>query len=688
MESVSYSSKGEEIFNVNENKTLIALNNSIYYGEGKMQSNGIMSLTALTARDNTAVIDSFEYQISDRIDISSLLGCNIEFFYKSENNSDRMLLWAKAKANNKILEINATDLLPDDSKYNVENIVYLKNGKRTDCSIYKYADIFYNNMLYNSPSVIKPKSGIMRLIDNDYDGVYDIVIIEEFKNIFITSVSITGGFIADKYGDPIFLDEYKNVKIIQNGKVTDIDYVKNNCVASYIESPNKEYLYVYINGTQKNEVLEAVGEKDGKTAYTFAGKEYILASSYEKLLNDADYLMCEAVPGRRYLVSLDMAGNIAALEKAEEPLMYAYLIKVAADDTAMADRNSALLRLLLETGEKITAATDKKITVDGVAGKTGSDLLSYDKLTNAYGVFKNQVVKVSFTSEGKLKEIDFADDCTSEYGYDNTKFTCNYTGSVQFNSKHSYMIENKYALNRDTVVFAKYTNLDDDEPYVVLKSNYVETDHKHNVSLYDCDETFTVGALSVILSADAMVEQRVVLVDKTKYQRMDDGNYYMHVDGYSFGASVSYTELNEDVLPKDLKRGDILKIALYDNRLIYASRICSLKTQMTPFVNDYNTVFCTIFGEVYSVGSNGILTLTPEGYSGGKLLATSFKGKTYLKVSIYDSVNDEITTGSISDLVQVSEPQANGELASSANNTRVFILRRNEYALDAVIVYY
>ena len=137
-----------------------------------------------------------------------------------------------------------------------------------------------------------------------------------------------------------------------------------------------------------------------------------------------------------------------------------------------------------------------------------------------------------------------------------------------------------------------------------------------------------------------------------------------------------------------MKRGDLLKISLYNNRVLSTSVLCRLSTDTSPFIDGYGSRFCTIFGEVYSVGNNGILTVNPQGHANGKLTATSFKGKTYLKVQIYDKNNDEISIGTISDLVQVSEPQTDGTLLQTDSNTRAFLFRRSEYLMDAVIVYY
>ena len=688
METSGFTSGGEITYEISGGNELLSQNNHIYYGEGIVQNNGIVSLITGERKENTAVIDSKEYIIADNIDITAFLGCRVKYFYKSESGSDETLLWAACHTRNDIITVKSEDLMPEDPAYSGTNIVYMTDNKKKQISVNKYADIFYNYMIYNDYSVLKPKSGTMKFIDNDNDNVYDIVIVEEFDNIFVKSVSINGGFIADKYGNTIFLDDYKNVRIIENGKSLELAEIKNDCVVSFVKSPDNEYIYIYVNDTGKSERLEAIGEDNEKKTYYFSDGEYKIASSYEELISQGKYITVIPEVGENYKYYLDMSGNIAEIQKSEErSLMYAYLIDAAADDSVLAAKDTALVRLLLENGEKITALTDKKIRLNGVDGKTGTDLLESSQLWED-GEILNQVVMVAFDAEGNIDEFKFAQGNTSEYGYDNTTFTCDYSGNTRFNSKHTYMIENKYTIGRDAIIFAKYNNLEENEPFFVIKPNVIETDNKHNVSLYDCDETLTPKAVSVELTADSMFEQRIVLVDKAKYVKQDDGEFYMQIAGYSFGEPVTYTELYEHVFPDNLKRGDLLKISLYNNRVLSTSVLCRLSTDTSPFIDGYGSRFCTIFGEVYSVGNNGILTVNPQGHANGKLTATSFKGKTYLKVQIYDKNNDEISIGTISDLVQVSEPQTDGTLLQTDSNTRAFLFRRSEYLMDAVIVYY
>lgn len=687
-EAAEFSSTGGAIYKTDEDRELLSVNHSIYYDEGTVQSNGIVTYLSRTVGENIAVIDGRDYIMADSADLSRLLGCKVKFFYRYEKNGNNVLLYARVMPNNDILEISADSLLPDDPLYKGTNIVYLKDGKRTDIELDRYADIFRNNMICNDYAVLKPSAGTLRFIDNDSDGKQDVVIIEEFENIFVSSVSIVGEFIGDRFGNTLFLDEYDNVKISDGGKEISLENVRSGCVVSYVASNDKKYVYVYVNPVGRTDTLLYTGEENARAVYSFSNTEYNSSSSFEKLKSNGEYLICDARPGKGYTYWLDMAGNVAYMEESDESRpMYAYLINAAAHSKATGGANKAELKLLLETGETITAVTEKKITLNGISDKTGADFLALGDLY-ADGEIKEQVIRLELNGDGNISMLELAAECTSEYGYDNTGFTRDYSGNLKFNSKASYMMSYKYTVGSDTIIFAKYKDLDSDDAYVVAKPGSIETDNSHNMVLYDCDETLVPKVISVEMTSDTMYEQRIVLVDKTRYAADKNGATCMQVSGYSFGRAVTYTEMYEGTFPKDLKRGDVLKIAQYRDRVLRAEKLCSLKDDKTPFINGYGTVYCTIFGEVYSVGANGILTLNPTGHENGYLTATSFKGKTYLTVQIYDSVNNTVSVGTLADLVQTAEPAADGTLAANDNNTRVLLLRRNEYLLDAVIVYY
>ena len=74
-------------------------------------------------------------------------------------------------------------------QYNIQFLDKLLKEKIKEAKISPYAEIIYNNALYNAANInhLKPAMGKIRLIDSNNDKNYDVVIVEEFRNVFTTS---------------------------------------------------------------------------------------------------------------------------------------------------------------------------------------------------------------------------------------------------------------------------------------------------------------------------------------------------------------------------------------------------------------------------------------------------------------------------------------------------------------------
>ena len=698
METSGFTSGGEITYEISGGNELLSQNNHIYYGEGIVQNNGIVSLITGERKENTAVIDSKEYIIADNIDITAFLGCRVKYFYKSESGSDETLLWAACHTRNDIITVKSEDLMPEDPAYDKTTIVYSKNNKRTTLNIDKLADVVYNNTIHNVYNVLKPKSGTMKFIDNDNDNIYDIVIVEEFKNMFVKSVPTAGNMIVGKYNQTIYLDDYTNVKIIDNGKIIGLDGLKNNRIISYIESLDNEYIYIYVNETGKTDTLTASGEKNGETVYCFSDTEYIMAESYKTLIEEGIYSVVSPQIGQSYKYYLDMSGNIADVEEADVKLQYAYLINAVTDDSPVGDKNTAIVRLLLQNGEKVTAATNKKIKLNGNKGKTGADLLSDVRLKKNDKIIR-QIVRVMLNSEGKITEFEFAEDNTgNEYGYDNTRFTLDYAKETEatYYSNSINMVNLKYFVNRNTVCFAEYTDLNEEEPYGIISATGFSHGSHPVVALFDANEKLEVAAMATFKSLKGTGSD-LMLVDKVKYVYRN-GENCMQISGIYHGEYTTYTAYDENSVRINIKRGDVIKFGLYENKLISVSLVKRLSDtdNKAPFIYDEDgnenkySGEGTIYGEIYSRGDNNIVTVNPDGHPNGKLTSSSFSMLMYtpVYVSVYDCRNDAVTIGEMRDFNQISTPDKDGNLTASDRNVMVLLKTEDDHIKDAIIVYY
>ncbi|MBP3361257.1 MAG: S-layer homology domain-containing protein [Clostridia bacterium] len=691
-ESTEFGSDGRVSYKTDENRYLLSVYNNIYYDEGIMKNNGIVSLSGDKCREDSVVISGIRYETADA-DFSEFIGQKVKYFYRSVDGIDT-LLWLAADEDNKIITVKSEELYTEDSAYSLSNIVYFRNNKKASARISKYADIIYNNTVCNDCGVeqISPRSGSIKLIDSDGDNTYDTVIVSEFKNIFAAAVSADGKFILDKYGNTVILDDYENVKILKNGSEIQFGDIPNNCVISLIESLDKQYLYLYVNDEGTTEVLQSVSDDGSETYYTFESGKYLIAGSLEKIIADGYYTVPKVRAGNRYKYFLDISGNIAALEEADGgSLQYAYLIKIMPDSESFDTDGRVYVRLVLKDGTVTSVITADKIKLDGTSCKKGADLLKKASSADT-GEITPQVVRVAFNGDGEIKEIEFAANVAdySEYGYYENDFTMDYaSATAYYMSGNCCMFNSKYCINGNTVCFAVYEDAEGNIDYGVIPFSGIANEKYYDIKVYDCDRYFEAGAISIDIKKYGNELDGHILVDEIKTILHTDGEVYKQIIGYNFGKKVAYRAEDDGTVPDSLKRGDIIRISLFNNIITGVTVVCSLSEKPGAFIKgNAGDEFCQVFGTLYSNNGRMIVTENPEGSQYGKLLPTSAWGTSAMFVPVYDCNENTITIGSVNSSQQISSPQSDGGLAFNDENVRVFIYRRYNYVKELIVAYY
>ena len=688
-EGKTYSSNGTVLYGSDENGYLLSLYNSIYYGEGIMTNNGLVSLDGEACSIDSVKIGGKFYKTINNNSLD-LLGCKIKYFYKKINDFDT-ILWASVREDiNTTLLIESEDLLPDDAEYSLTKVVYQKNDKEKTANINKYADIVYNNSLCNNCGVsrISPRTGNIKLVDNNGDGIYDVVIVNEFENIFATSISVDKRFILDKYGKTIALDDYDYVKIFSDGEEIEFEDIVNNRVLSCIESLDEKTIFIYVNDAGFAETLQTKTSKSGEEYYKLENGEYKLSNSLKDIILAGVYEVPSIEIGKMYTFYLDMSGNIASIEKfsGENP-QYAYLLNAIMNEDTFSNNTVAKVNFILKDGENIVALTAKRLKINGNAGKTGADLL-----TLLSGKVMPQVVMVSFNGNGELREINFAEPVKnySDYGYKKDVFTLDYTSSdAYFTSGNASMFNYKYSVTGDSVCFANFQNVDGSIEYGVIPYSKIKSSERYNLKVYDCDEYFVAAAISLDIKTYVNTIGGHILVNEVSKVLHTDGEVYVQLEGLNFGKTVKYLAEDDGTIPESIKRGDIVTISVYNSRIKTLTKICSLSENPAPFIKgEAGAEFCQVFGPLYANNSRMIVTVNPQDYKYGKLLPTSAWGTTDMLVSVYDAKTDTVSVCGVNDVHQKSSPLADGSIVLGDDCTKVFIYRRYNYVRELIVAYY
>ena len=676
-------------YETTEGKDLFAVNSDLYFDEGVMECDGLVSLISEDFGEGTAVIDGESYIIGD-LNLYSLAGKYVDFFYYEEDGI-KTLKWVGISDKNNVLELTAEDLAVNDSDYSMECIVYWDGEKRREVTVSPHANIIYNNALYNDAGIeeLKPMMGRMTLIDNNQDKAMDIVMVEEIENIFVLGLSAITGTVTDKYGSHINLADYERVEVYRDGVQMELTDISVNTVISLVRDRNKKLAILHINGVGKRGKVESIKQVEGKTVYVIDGEEYQISPSYLDLANRG-FMPITPVIGNSYSFFTDKNGYIAEIQKTDTgSLDYAYTIAAAPSDDPFGTGTQAMVRLLLGDGTIVTAHTNKKIKINGESGKTGADLLADARLWKEPGVVEPQVIMVAFNGEGKITQWEFAlDNRSHPYGYDEAVFSYDYTGTTYKGSYNSAIRWGKYPMDARTKFFVKYTGLDIENPYGVSNGASIANVNM-TCKLYDIDRNMIPAVATSEITAGNAISSKQCIVTEI-YEKLIEGEPKKVIKFLNGGTPMEYPELFEGAIPEDIKRGDVVTVYGFNGQCSNVAKICSLAERTEPFGSGSYPDNYRIFGYIYGVATPGITMLAPTGYASsyGKVLPLAMGKTQIVSVTIYDVKNDTITKGAYEDICPSAAPLADGTLPVDENTMMAMVQRTADNYYDVIIVKY
>lgn len=699
-EGILYTTSGEVTYGTNDERYLFSVNHGIYYKEGILSGNGVVALDGTRISYNEVIVDGKRYRTSG-LKYADMLGSRVQYFLKDVNGTETVLWMMQNDVKTDVIEIPASELLPDSSEYGFSKIVYRKNNKEHTADLYRYADIVYNNELKNGADVeiLKPKTGSIRLLDNDGDKEYETVVINEFDNILIQSVAVDRNILVGKH-NTLPLEDYDVVRIEKNGEEINLNEIPSNSLLSYIESPNKDIIFIYLNDKVATEKLVSISQDQSETEYEFEGGSYVLSHTITKRVNEG-YTLPKIELGTRYKYYLDMSGEIGAIESTEIPA-YTLLVDAAPYEKALSGGNRAELRMVLSNGEEVIVITAKKLIIDGVRNCTGSDLLAV--LGNPV---TEQVVKAYFNVDGELREIEIAKKIedltsgTSAYGYNKDVFSLDYTSTGEiYRSKTLDQIGPRCRLDGNTICFIKYEDAGSYE-YDTVQYQHFGDNVRFNVKAYDYDECFTAGAVIIDrVGQSKNYKNQFYVVDDVKWVNdHSSGETYILITGYNDAGYQQYKAKDDGRIPSGLKRGDIgyVALAFEDPEWIDAwetkYRLSVPPDENTPTRShelDQTNKNIHIYGAVYSVNSKAIVTYHPNaGSKNEQLIATPYKPSLGLKYLVYNAREDRLYYASNMEEIRPNTPiNPDGSMDITDTTTMVYIRRYNNSIDDLVVAIY
>lgn len=539
-------------------------------------------------------IEGVEYELRS-IPEEELYGCELKFYLYSKDGDNKTIYYYKVIENESRMELDEEDILNTTT---LENLNYLdENDDEEAAQLAENTVIYYNGKKVGSAqknkAILMPEEGSVILCDKEEDGVYDLVIVYDYRTVVVNYVN--DSMIYDIYDNHVDLDKADSISVMRSGENIDVSELKPQDVISVAESLDGKRISIIADFEIAEGYIAQTTEEDDDIIYQFItseGEELEIeaAKSYQDAVN-AGFESRLLVPDARTLcISLDSFGNIAYAELADageqkvNTTRYGFLVE--ADRTGSLG-GDVLLKILTADNrlEVFTLAANDKIYLGrNKAGSYVKDSVNTEVFLEAVGgkgSANRQLVQYRADENGNLTQFYLP-------AASGTPNVISEDISSSFFSYRQGVLAQQYYMDDETVVFsipenAVYENVMSAGEY----QDFFSEGSGKTCTLYDVDNGH-VGAAVIhdtvsitYASADRGYEMilsyassPVLFINDSTRRLGEDGELYMAIDGYRNGvaisANVSEELANDSENANQLKAGAVIHYENNDNSKSWA----------------------------------------------------------------------------------------------------------------------
>ncbi len=530
---------------------------------------GQINAIGSTSIDGSSDLKKGQVKIGDVVyetayNISNLLGYNVDYLAKENNEGEKEVILAMPQKNNNSTEEISSELFEGiTTKNSFKAIEYYKSegaSKTNVATLENDAKLVYNGKsetMSDDLIDLTDKSGKMVLLDTDKNGRYDVVFVMDYFNMVVEEVTSTNK-IVDKYGAPTLKlddeDENLSYRITNGAQEIKISDLQEFDVLSIAASLDKEIYEIEVSRKTVSGKITGTDEE----GYYINGELYKVAENYQGTLN----LNTEGV------FYLDVFGKIAAVESnTAVSNNYAYLIRAYTDENT----ETSTIRIFTKEGKDESFKTAEKIRFNGKSGQVAADVVK--KLQNEGSTVK-QLITYSTNADGVITAINTAVDNSGSGDVNEDKFTLNYKLSEAVYNQALNRLDN-VRIDKETTIFDIQNDVKD---YSIATMDMFEDEQKYNVMVFDMGENFVAKAI-VVTGAEFMTnaESSIAVVDKVVQATNEDEGIVDRLYAFQDGKKIDLFTEEQGILVKGedeaLQTGDIIQYKLNANGEIAAIRV-------------------------------------------------------------------------------------------------------------------
>lgn len=674
-------------YEIDRDEDWICTAKKILISEGVVTANSITALQSFDTIDQGFVsIDDVRYKCDENFDL--YLGYNVKFYYTEENgNCDRVLHMTKQYNDELLIDANdiADGVLSSDRK--IEYYTTDDNTKKVKIPV--NTSIIHNGRAISTYGVntFDISYGFIKLVDNNSDGIYDVVFLNEYKNMIVGAVNTVDKSAADKYnGNVINFMPYENEKIIriydETGKETDFSKLTAGDVLSYAESEDGKILTIYVSKKKIEGKIESVSEVRSKKYYGIKGFETALAA-------DASFDTSSVKLNAVGIAYLNAFGEITDFVSGNDMDNLMYVIDVFIDKERSAHELN--IKVMDKNGGIKTLVSQKSITLNGERIKN-----VVEKDTIPAPITSGVLSLIELDENGFVKKIDTPDahgsrlhtfGAAADHRYYGTTKTF---GAVWFVDPNAVIYVSPKEADR----------ADDDEAYRVSTMAEFLSDVTYNVTGYTVgDGSYYAKAVHFKEERDLKVVGNEAHVVKSISKGINaKGDTVNILETASYVGGLRKYETKDETILSDAKVGDMVLLHIVNSvidkgEIILYSKDLSFN-QNSTFVKTQPTLSYTS-GSNYKYGNvlfrNNTLISLVDDTALEEAKGTNINDYKYSDFVYYDISNSAVyvvdrTVHDKNDMVYKADKNAIKDYLTFGEASKVFIYTRTGYP-RLVVVY-
>lgn len=538
-----------------------SLNGASRLGKGNVQiGDGIFS------QEDTNAVDYFGYQV--------------EFFYTDENETVNPLVYVYPKS-----KMNTEKRIEAEDIYSVDlysrTIGHYDETRQEKESFAAAVYVIYNGVVLTdyTEKDLMPDYGNITLLDNNNDGVYEFIFVNEIHYFVVGSANETTMKIYERYtGETLDLNGQNiSVKITKDGAESSLSKLAEYHVLSVKASRDATKYDITVSDKVVKGKVEAVDSEGLVTINNTVYEVYHNIENRPKLGDEG-----------AFYISAD--GILVAAEQT-----HVQRIAVVCELGVEAALNGGYqMKAVTANGEVVWNLANKVKLND----TTMTAMNAFNTLRELYGgKNSSRVIDYELNSRGELQTINTPQTNTDgSMKYDESVLTLDF----ETTAKHRYfnnMMGARYIMNGCTVVYTPPVDAEGkmDSDYVMVGSQaliYSGIEYA-DFRLYSINEYQTVSVIELVgrttkreasgLSHDAMA----FIVDKVAREADVNGEQAVKIYGYQNGSYTSALLNSESEVdaaypntvstplatPAELKAGDMLQLTKNNDGIVTAYRL-------------------------------------------------------------------------------------------------------------------